>query len=143
MTFASGVFLIKIPAINAPMIAVSPMFSANAAKKKHVPNPKVSAIIGAWRFVFFLAVYLMTRYPMMTVRIKNSEICKRRISELPAPKTNAKRIIATTSLTMSAVRIVNPMRDERESMSERTRIAMVVDVAVNMVPIAIHWIRER
>ncbi|VVB60557.1 Uncharacterised protein [uncultured archaeon] len=119
------------------------MFSANAANKKQIPNPVVRTIIGAWRFVFFLAANLTTRYPIMTVRMKKREICRRSIRELPTPNTRAKNTMARTSLTTSAVRSVNPIRDDNKSMSERTLIAMVVDVAKKIVPIAMLCIRDR
>ena len=44
---ACGVFLMKIPAMNAPMIAVNPKFSANVANRKQMPRPLVRTIMGA------------------------------------------------------------------------------------------------
>ena len=43
--------------MNAPMIAVNPMFSANAANKKQMTNPEVMMMIGAFLVDSLCAVY--------------------------------------------------------------------------------------
>gem|GEM_PF-4902662 len=56
ITAPCGVFRMNNPAMNAPIIAVIPRFSANAANKKQITRPLVRITIGAFRPTFLRSV---------------------------------------------------------------------------------------
>ena len=80
----------------------------------------------------------MIKNPIPMVNKKKKATCKRTIKEFPLLKTNAKIIMAITSLITRTVYRANPTRVESKSISDRIRIAMVVDVAKKIVPITAH-----